>query len=112
MFQGCSGLGAGLCAIAMVAASMALGFLSPGTTGEMDATNGECNFLAPLLMLGVCVAELRYHLPARAKAVLGHWLVVDVSIVAFTVLTFAPLPGTVATYGNVWGAANDIFWSA
>jgi len=133
MFQGCSGLGAGLCAIAMIAVSVALGFLSTpanATRGEMLATSGNCNFLAPLLMLGVCVAELRYHLPARAKAVLGHWLVVDVSIVAFTVLTFAPLPGTVATYGQNTNlrmcqkmlpyattlavgcdATNDNFWS-
>ena len=77
----------------------------------MLATNGNCNFLAPLLMLGVCVAELRYHLSATAKAVLGHWLVVDASIIAFIVLTFAPLPGQGATYGNTSEAANDIFWS-
>merc|ERR1719162_2338957 len=102
----------------MVAASMALGFLSPGIipgSGKMLATNGDCNFLAPLLMLGVCVAELRYHLSATAKAVLGHWLVVDASIIAFIVLTFAPLPGTFASYGqntNLSALPNSVAISA
>jgi len=113
IFQGCGGLGAGLCAFAMVAASVALGnFTTPiptedfwdqqttaKITGEMLITNGDCNFLVPMVMLGMCVAELRYHLSATTRAVLGHWLTVDLVIVAFIVLTFAPI-SNISEYGQ------------
>jgi len=105
MFQGFGGLGAALCAIAMIAASLVLGYATTPipaedfwnywhVTGSMSVTNGNCNFLAPMVLLGVCVAELRYHLSATMRAVLGHWLVVDACIIAFTILTFTPHPNT------------------
>lgn len=57
-------------------------------------------------MFGVCVAEMRFHLSHRVKAVLGHWLVVDLSIVAFVVFSIMPHYHGESLYGM--GSARRI----
>merc|ERR1719163_2684388 len=94
----------------MILSSLALGYadLSGYPTETLLAnpalltlpamTNGLYIFLAPMLFLGVCAAELRHHLSPAVTAFLGHWLVVDAAFAAFAALTFSPFPGT-GVYG-------------
>merc|ERR1719162_1286741 len=71
----------------------------------------------PFFLAGVCLAEVRCHLPGFVKAVIGHWMVVDISILAFFLysLMVGPchmFPKNLAFFGignghvGNWGIAN------
>jgi len=109
MFRGFHGMGAVICWLLMLTCSIALGmntFQPPADPTKIltfvdvvnnvlleDATgtSGTYTSIWPLMILGACTMEIRHHLSVSIKAALGHWFVVDLSIVAFTVLTFAPI---------------------
>lgn len=92
IFQGCYGLVAGICALGMFAASRAISYYMAPYGNRFEGVNwrGAEDNLLPCFMFGVCVAEIRFHLSHRVKAVLGHWLVVDLTILGFFVFSFMP----------------------
>lgn len=114
VFQSCHGLVAGICAIGMIASSLALGFLTGlmpedwENAAQLMAFNQNINpamtSLLPCLLFGACVAEMRFHFHRRLKAVLGHWLVVDLSILAFVVFTALPHFGGATITGGLTDA--------
>jgi len=105
VFQAGHGLVAGIGAASLIAASLAIGFLAaPISKADWWQFSSDASFavtyqninpgnslwMVPCLMFGVCVAEVRFHLGRRVRAVLGHWLVVDLTIAAFVVFTALP----------------------
>lgn len=104
VFQAGHGLVAGAGAASLIAASLAIGFLAaPIAKADwwqrssamfavtyQNISPGTSLWMVPCLMFGVCVAEVRFHLGHRVRAVLGHWLVVDLTIAAFVVFTALP----------------------
>ena len=77
-----------LLAIVMGTLSIFLGQLTDSTHVSLFA-GGQLNLL-PMLMLGVCIAEVRHHLPPMGQAVLGHSLTIDILCAAFLTVTFMP----------------------
>jgi hypothetical protein len=76
-------------AVLLVACSFLLGQLNiSGTPGSAIAA-GQLQLL-PMLLLGVCVAELRFQLSASMQAFMGHWLVCDSLFAVFLAVTFLP----------------------
>merc|ERR1719162_2279424 len=75
----------------MVAASVGLGFFIPTIWGS----HFDCYYLIPCFMFGVCVAEMRFHLHHRVKAVLGHWISMDLSIIAFVIVVVWPYTNSI-----------------
>jgi hypothetical protein len=62
--------------------------------GQYDGLwfSGFFLFLFLLFPAGVFLAEMRCQLPPCMKSVLGHWIVVDASIITFFAYTFTPHP--------------------
>lgn len=46
--------------------------------------------LLPMLMLGVCAAEMRHQQGAKVQAILGHWITIDVLFAGFVCTSFWP----------------------
>jgi amino acid adenylation domain-containing protein len=104
------GFGACLMLVSFLVASISLGSIPPPEDNAAEAgsvmTSGTFTYMMPLLLLGVCVAELRFHLPPMAHNVLGHWVVVDLSIWSFFLFTFQRIP----ELSNVrpWGIPESV----
>lgn len=77
-----------LLAILMIALSFLLGALNAHAVTGLIAS-GQVQLL-PMLMLGVCAAELRHQMGSTAQALMGHWLMVDAVFAAFLAVTFCP----------------------
>jgi len=95
-----------LLAILMIALSFLLGALDESHVTFLIAF-GQVQLL-PMLMLGVCVAELRHQLSSKVQAVMGYWLTVDALFAAFLAVTFCPYSyattttATLATLFKTW----------
>merc|ERR1719353_332529 len=72
----------------MIALSFLLGALNANAVTGLIAA-GQVQLL-PMLMLGVCAAELRHQMGSTAQALMGHWLMVDAVFAAFLAVTFCP----------------------
>lgn len=66
----------------------------PNEPGLAMLAAGQSGVL-PMLLVGVCAAEVRHHLSGVAQAALGHWMVVDALFVGFVAVCFCPVEGLV-----------------
>jgi hypothetical protein len=94
-----------LLAILMIALSFLLGALDESRVTLLIA-DGQLQLL-PMLMLGVCAAELRHQISSQVQAVMGYWLTVDALFAAFLAVTFCPYSyatntATLATFNQTW----------
>ena len=59
----------------------------PNEPGLAMLAAGQSGVL-PMLLVGVCAAEVRHHLSGVAQAALGHWMVVDALFAGFVAVCF------------------------
>jgi len=84
IFQGFSGLVAAVLGVALIVVALWIyQEVNPSSLGMVTNFTGYNIYFFPLFLAGVCLAEVRCHLPRSVKAVLGHWMVVDIFILAF-----------------------------